>query len=111
MLPWVVLVGLACAAQNALVATWTGGGGDNNWSTAANWGGTAPTNGEALTFGTAARQTNTNDWLSLVGGLTFNSAGWNLSGNPVTLINTITHNVAGTNTWAMNTTLTGTVNV
>ena len=31
-------------------ATWTGGGGDNNWTTAANWGGTAPVAGDDLVF-------------------------------------------------------------
>jgi len=28
--------------------TWNGAGGDNNWNTAANWGGTAPASGDSL---------------------------------------------------------------
>ena len=104
-----VVVTVLTVSSNNMQTTWIGGGADNDWSTAANWGGIAPTNGAALTFGTTARQINTNNWLSLVGGLIFTNAGWNLWGNPVTLTNSITHNVAGTNTWAINTTITNTV--
>lgn len=34
----------------AATRTWTGGGGDSNISTAANWGGTAPVNGDDIVF-------------------------------------------------------------
>src|SRR5688572_17588653 len=45
---------------------WSGAGGDDNWSTAANWAGnvapTGATPADTLVFsGTAARKTNTND--------------------------------------------------
>ena len=40
---------------------WTGAGTDDNWSTGANWGGTAPVSGEPLLFGLSARQANIND--------------------------------------------------
>jgi len=44
-------VGSAFAATR----TWTGAGGDNNFSTSANWsGGAAPTNGDVITFDTAS---------------------------------------------------------
>ncbi|MEP7158805.1 MAG: S8 family serine peptidase, partial [Chloroflexota bacterium] len=74
--------------EAASTATWTGGGSDNNWTTAANWGGTAPVAGDDLVFpGGAARLTNTNDFTA---GTSFNSitlsgTGYTLSGNSVAL--------------------------
>src|SRR5690349_7389579 len=41
--------------------TWNGGGGDNNWSTGANWGGAAPVNNDNLIFSGSTRTSNTND--------------------------------------------------
>jgi len=38
---WLFLM-LTYNSADAQTFTWTGGGGDNNWSTGANWGGTAP---------------------------------------------------------------------
>lgn len=39
-LPVALAAGLASTGGvNAANATWTGGGADNNWGTAANWGG------------------------------------------------------------------------
>ena len=60
----------------AQTVTWNGGGADSNWSTANNWGGTAPVGGEALVFGGSARLTNVNDIATdtLFAGITFNSA-------------------------------------
>jgi autotransporter-associated beta strand protein len=40
----------AFAYPAATDRTWNGGGTDSNWQTAANWGGTAPSAGDALTF-------------------------------------------------------------
>src|SRR5437762_2481404 len=56
--------------------TWNGAGGDDNWSTAANWGGTAFTN-QALQFGGTTRLTPFNDTVgSTVASITFlNTAG------------------------------------
>ncbi|HEV8589467.1 MAG TPA: autotransporter-associated beta strand repeat-containing protein [Pyrinomonadaceae bacterium] len=68
--------------------TWTGGGGDNNWTTAANWGGTAPASGDSLVFPSgAARLSNTNNF---AGGTSFNSitisgSGYTLGGNSIAL--------------------------
>ncbi len=42
----------------AAARTWNGGGADNNWSTAANWGGTAPAlSGDAVVFAGSTRLT------------------------------------------------------
>ncbi|HXI71387.1 MAG TPA: hypothetical protein VNN22_13605, partial [Verrucomicrobiae bacterium] len=46
---------------HAAVRTWSGAGADGNWSTAANWGGTAPVNGDLLVFSGTTRPNNTND--------------------------------------------------
>ena len=69
--------------------TWSGGGGDNNWSTGANWGGSAPSSpfNNTLTFNGSTRTTNVNNVSGLtLTGLTFNSTSdWNVSGNAFTL--------------------------
>lgn len=65
--------------------TWNGGGGDNNWSTPANWGGTAPVSdvtNSLLVLGGTTRLTNTLDTNLSANSLTFNaSAGRFLVGN------------------------------
>ena len=72
----------------AATRTWTGGGADNNWTTPANWGGTAPVAGDDLVFpGGAARLSNTNNFLA---GTSFNSitisgTGYTLAGNALAL--------------------------
>jgi autotransporter-associated beta strand protein len=93
--------------------TWSGGGTDNNWSTAANWGGTAPVSGNALKFSGTVRQTNTNDISGLVnlGAITFSTAGWNISGNAVTVTNNFYETATGLNTWGLNTTLGNTISI
>lgn len=56
--------------------TWNGGGGDNNWSTAANWGGTAPVSdvtNSLLVFGGTTRLVNTLDANLSANSLTFNA--------------------------------------
>src|SRR5689334_20377238 len=97
--PTVTLLALVCAPRPAQGAdrTWTGGGGDNNWSTAGNWGGVAPTAGDALFFGGNVRTTPNNNYLSgtLFNGLTINNpAGpFTLAGNGITLGGTLTDNM------------------
>ena len=77
--------------------TWTGAGADDAWSTGANWGGVAPTNGDMLIFNGTARQTNTNDISGLtVPWLAFNNAEFALYGNAFTNSGIVT-NLAGTN--------------
>lgn len=96
-----VLVG-AVPAHSAS-RTWTGAGGDANWTTAANWGGIAPVAGDDLVFpGGAARLVNNNDFPA---GTQFNSiiingssGGYDLKGNPIRLASGITAATsAGTN--------------
>lgn len=75
--------------------TWNGGGADNNWQTANNWGGTAPTNGDALFLAGTTRLAPNNDFSSLtIAGITFtNTTGaFTLSGNGVGLGGGITNN-------------------
>lgn len=94
------LLALALAAS-AADRTWNGGGTDNNWSTAANWGGTAPVADDAILFGGTAKAVNTNDidGLSIVG-LTFNSGaiGFTLNGNGLTLGGNVVNNDNDTQT-------------
>lgn len=68
---------------NAAMRTWTGAGANNNWSTPANWGGTAPVAGDDLVFPAgAARKLNTNDFAiaTSFNTLTVADAGYALSG-------------------------------
>ncbi|HWD94405.1 MAG TPA: hypothetical protein VG938_18885, partial [Verrucomicrobiae bacterium] len=46
---------------HAAVRTWSGAGADANWSTAGNWGGTAPVNADVLLFSGVTQQNNNND--------------------------------------------------
>ncbi len=63
---WICAIAVVCVSvpPPAFPATWTGGGPDANWSTAANWD-TGPTPGdpatEALIFEGTAKQSNNND--------------------------------------------------
>jgi hypothetical protein len=96
---------LAAPAVSAagLTCTWTGGGADNNFSTTANWSGcsgAAPTNGDNLVFPvTASRLAPVNDISSLNAvSITFNgtgSAGYNITGNALTLSGDLTDNSSG----------------
>ena len=69
--------------------TWTGGSStDSNWTTAANWGGTAPVAGDALIFPAgAARLSNTNDFAAgtSFASITISGTGYTLAGNSVAL--------------------------
>ena len=87
----------------AATRTWTGAGGDANWTTAANWGGIAPSAGDDLVFpGGAAQIINNNDFAA---GTQFNSiafngssGGYNLNGNAIRLMAGLAaSNSAGTN--------------
>lgn len=77
---------------------WTGAGTDDNWSTGANWGGTAPNSGEPLLFGLSARQVNYNDIAGLTTPtLSFTNGGFVLDGSPLSIEAGI-NNLAGSNT-------------
>ena len=71
--------------------TWTGGGGDSNWSTGANWDlGTAPSAGDTLDFAGTTQASSVND---LADGTAFGdidfldstNTNFSLSGNRITL--------------------------
>ncbi|HEY1190221.1 MAG TPA: autotransporter-associated beta strand repeat-containing protein, partial [Gemmata sp.] len=81
---------LACLEDRVTpsIVTWTGGGGDNNWTTAANWGGVAPTAGDDLVFADlGAPVTALNDFAAGTNfaSITIQSAGYTIVGNSVDL--------------------------
>lgn len=75
-------------------ATWTGGGADDNWSTAGNWD-VPPVSPAALTFAGNTRLVNSNDLTGFTAtGITFDSAAgaFELNGNDFTLSGNIGFN-------------------
>lgn len=56
-----VCVALSIPYFSQAQSVWNGAGADDNWSTAANWGGTAPVSGNALTFSGITRLSPVND--------------------------------------------------
>jgi autotransporter-associated beta strand protein/YVTN family beta-propeller protein len=89
---------------------WTGQGATNNWSDAGNWqGGSAPNPGDALVFPSGASQlANTNDFPDGTSfySLTFTGAGYDISGNAITLTSGMSANPSGaTDTVEVNITL------
>lgn len=92
------VVVLSGARVSAETRTWDGGGENDNWSTAGNWGGTAPVADDALVFAGTVRGTNVNDladWTPFAG-LTFNSGAglFRLTGAPIILGGNIVNNGA-----------------
>ena len=88
------------------IATWDGGGANNNWTTAANWvGDVAPQPGDDLVFGSGSQMVNVNDFPV---GTSFHSialdAGFLISGNAVTLTAGV-RNDSGGGTLALDITL------
>ncbi len=107
-----VFAALGFALQAAAATrTWSGAGGDANWSTAANWGGTAPVAGDDLVFpGGAAQLTNSNDFAASTSFNTISftgaSGGYVLGGNAIQLVAGITaSNTTGNNSVALPITL------
>ena len=86
---------LVATVASAADRTWNGGGSDANWSTAANWGGTAPSAGDVLMFAGSTRLTNTNDLSdgTAIGGITFNTgaSAFVLAGNGVSMLGAVTN--------------------
>ena len=94
--------------------TWDGGGGDNNWTTAANWDlDTAPAAGDDLVFSGTTRPANTNNFSAGTSfrSVRFTDAGFTITGNALTLTNGIINAggtldpVEGNTTWNLSTTL------
>ena len=78
---------------------WTGGGTDDNWSTADNWGGTPLTSGSPVVFDGVTRPINTNDLTDLtVASVTFSNGGFTLYGNAFTN-NSAVNSLVGVNTF------------
>src|SRR5215469_1189622 len=87
----------AIPAARAADKTWSGGGGDRNWTTPANWvGGVAPLPGDSLFFGGTTHTGTTNNYTvdTPFSNFTFTSpAGFfTLAGNEVALSGNITNN-------------------
>ena len=85
----VVTVFFTVCCVSAADRIWTGGGSDANWSTDANWGGTAPAANDTLIFGGTAKLQSVNDFPddTLFAGIIFSSGAgaFTLSGNRITL--------------------------
>ena len=81
--------------------TWSGGGADNNWQTAANWN-ALPVAGDSLVFGGTTRLSNTNNFSANTSfrDLTFNSGAgaFTLGGNAITLTKDVVNNGTATQT-------------
>ena len=92
--------------------TWNGGGVDAKWTSAANWGGTAPVAADALCFGGSSKLVNTNDLPAdtLFAGLTFNSGAgaFSLWGNRLSLGGGVTNFSVSTQTISLDMALGGT---
>ncbi len=86
---------------------WTGSN-NANWSTASNWS-TAPINGSSLIFDGTSRVANTNDSLTNVGSITFNSTAgaFTLTGNALSIAGGIINKSTRTQTINLNLTLSG----
>jgi autotransporter-associated beta strand protein len=85
-------------AQAVATRTWTGGGADSNWTTAANWGGTAPVVGDSLVFPqVASRKTNTNDFPpnTSFADIQFSGSGYTVSGSAINLTGTLSNTASG----------------
>ncbi|MBN1362221.1 MAG: autotransporter-associated beta strand repeat-containing protein, partial [Sedimentisphaerales bacterium] len=82
-----------------LSVTWNGQGGDNLWSTAANWvGGQVPGAGEDLIFSGSTRTSTENDLAYAFDSLTFTSGNFSISGNAVLLDGDLSVNAGVTGT-------------
>lgn len=96
---------LPSALTQAADLTWNGGGGDNNWGTGLNWGGTAPLAGDSLSFSGSTRLTSVNNLTAdtRFAGITFNSGAgaFTLSGNRITLGGDVTNNSASLQTLSL----------
>ncbi len=79
---------LAPAGADAAVATWSGGGADTKWTTAANWGGTAPGVGDVLVFPSGApNKATSNDFAAgtLFASIQIDDSGYAFGGNAIRL--------------------------
>ena len=108
------LMPIPTAVAAADTCTWTGGGIDANWSTAANWSvcdaSGVPENGDSVIFpASAANKTNTNDIVGLdLVSITFSGEDYEVSGNAIDITPgsfTAISFTAGKNTYSLPTTI------
>jgi hypothetical protein len=80
----VVGIFLACCVSGfSTDRTWTGLGGNGNWSNGANWeGGVAPIDLDRLIFNGTTRQSNSNNYLTSVSAIVFNNGGFTVGLGP-----------------------------
>ena len=85
---------------------WIGAGSTNNWSTGLDWAAT-PSNGSNLIFAGTTRLANSNNSLTSVGSILFDSSAgaFTLSGNALTISGGITNSSSSTQTINLNLTL------
>ncbi|HVD97731.1 MAG TPA: autotransporter-associated beta strand repeat-containing protein [Cytophagaceae bacterium] len=101
------IISFTIISSFAATRTWNGGGANNNWSTAANWGGTAPSAGDDLIFAGSTRTSPNNDYAA---GTVFNSISFALGASAFT-IGGFDFTIAGGAVTANNTSLTMTIDV
>ncbi|MBK6489448.1 MAG: hypothetical protein IPF98_21920 [Gemmatimonadetes bacterium] len=103
----VALMGSALFASplwSQATRTWTGGGANNNWTTAGNWGGIAPVAGDNLVFdaaGVAVRNAPANNFANgtIFGTITVSAAGYTFTGSSVSTTGvTVSTYASGTST-------------
>ena len=91
MLAALLLAAIACTlpAAHAATVTWDGGGGDNLWMNALNWGNSTVSGGESLVFAGTTRLTPSNNFPASTqfNGITFaaGSGNFTLSGAAINL--------------------------
>jgi fibronectin-binding autotransporter adhesin len=96
-------IAFASTTTPAAQRTWNGAGADINWGTAANWGGTAPVNGDDLVFAGTTRLTSSNSIVGLrINSISYTSGGFTNFGQALTITNGIVDSAGGnTNIIAM----------
>lgn len=92
----------------AATRNWNGGGANNFWNNAANWGGSLPAAGDDLVFpgGGAvdvSSLNNTNDFAAntVFGSITVSGTNYTIGGNGIILTNGVRQGSGGTNTLAL----------
>ncbi|MDD4019251.1 MAG: autotransporter-associated beta strand repeat-containing protein, partial [Kiritimatiellae bacterium] len=103
---------LAAWSVQGETRTWTGGGADANWSTPANWGGTAPTANDTLVFSGTTQLASHNDLAddTPIAGVVFtaDAGAFTLSGTPIALDGPVSNLSASAQTIGLGMALTGT---
>ncbi len=113
---WAVVLALCVGGDlAAATCTWTGAGGDSNWATTANWGGTLPGTGDALVFAGSTQPTTNNNLAANTSfaSITFSAgaSAFTLGGNAIVLTGGITNSSSSTQTVNLAVALSGTVTV